>query len=213
MRAEPPIRSQPGDDPLSWIARFVTKINSIWLKATYPFEKFGVGVSIDRTCEISRTVAQRISIDDHVYLAPDVWLNVASSDILQSTGIILGKGCRIGRRSMISARNCICVEENVVLSPSVLLMDHNHEYSDPDLPILAQGVTEGGTITIGRNSWIGFGAVVSCGKKALSLGRNCVVGANSVVTTSFPDYSVIAGNPARLLKRYDSASKQWIRVD
>src|SRR5271165_3327172 len=100
----------PGEDPLSWVPRLITKLHSLWLGSTYPFIKFGKRVSIHHRCEISRTVAHRILIEDYVYLAPDVWLNVAGSDVSKSPAIILRKGCRIGRRSMISARDMVCIE-------------------------------------------------------------------------------------------------------
>ena len=108
--------------------------------------------------------------------------------------IVLGNGCKIGRRSVISAKNQILLEADVLLAPSVLIMDHSHEYSNPDVPILAQGTTEGGKIVIGRNSWLGYGSVIFCGQGTVELGHNCVVGAQSFVNRSFPANSVVAGN-------------------
>ncbi|HTZ48953.1 MAG TPA: acyltransferase [Verrucomicrobiae bacterium] len=200
------------EDPLQFFPRLHTWLHTRWIGSTYPFRKFGHGVSVTHSCDILRSIAHEIAIDDKVYLAPDVWLNVVPGPSGPEPKITIGPRCGIGRRSMISAKNQIVLEDFVLFAPGVLVMDHNHEFADISQPISAQGVTEGGKIRIEKNCWLGFGAVVLCGSGELVVGRNSIIGANSVVTRSVPPYSIMAGNPAKLVKRYDAQSQKWVKA-
>ena len=206
-------RRLPAQDPLALVSRLRTKLKTLWLRQTYPFAAFGKGVSVHHSCDVQRAMSHEISLGDYAFIGPDVWLNVASGSESVEPKIVLGSGCKIGRRSTISSRNQIVLEADVLLAPSVLIMDHNHEFGDLSTPIHAQGVTAGGRIFIGRNCWLGHGAVIVCNRGELVIGRNSVVGANAVVTRSFPPFSVIAGSPATLIRAYDERTGKWVKPE
>jgi acetyltransferase-like isoleucine patch superfamily enzyme len=201
-------------DPFSLLARVANRLKTTWLRWTYPFFFMGKGVSIDISCDIPRPMSAEISIGNNVYLAPDVWLTVipgGGSDIHPK--LALGDRCSIGKRANISSYNSVSIEADVLMGPSVVIMDYNHEFSDPDRSIKEQGVTKGGRVVIERNCWIGQGAAILCGRGELIIGHNSVVGANAVVTRSCPPRSVMVGNPARIVRTYDAPSGAWVSPD
>jgi acetyltransferase-like isoleucine patch superfamily enzyme len=201
------------DDPFSMVARILTKLRTIWMGLTYPFARFGHRVSIHYSADIRRSGSNRISIGDRVYIARDTWLNIPEPAIEAEPAIVLENGCRIGRRCMISAKNRVHLGADVMLGPSVAITDHSHEFSDPELPIHAQGLTAGGTVSIEQNCWLGHGAAVICTSGNLSVGRNSVIGANAVVTRSVPPFSVVVGSPAKIVRRFDTDSGKWLKTE
>lgn len=200
----------PQEDLLSWFPWSLTKLHSLWLHATYPFAAVGEDLSVHYSCDMRRRFAPRIWLGNSVLIAADVWINVAVPDEQAPPALVLEDRTKIGRRCMLSARNSIHLKADVSVAPGVLLMDHNHAYAEPGVPVELQGLTSGGRIRIEHGAWIGHGAALVCNDGELVIGHNTVIAANSLVTRSFPPCCLVAGNPARILKQYDPVAAKWI---
>ncbi|WP_252234904.1 acyltransferase [Clostridium sp. CH2] len=122
-------------------------------------------------------------------------------------------GTNIGRRSVISVSNKIVIGEKVLIAPNVYITDHGHEFNDINIPIMDQGInTISNRVKIGDGTWIGINSSIIGN---VSIGKNCVIGANSFVNTNIPDYSVAVGSPAKIIKMFNFISNKWeiIRKD
>lgn len=117
--------------------------------------------------------------------------------------IEFGRANQVGRLLLMSCTASIILEDNVLFSERVYVGDNNHTYSHPHVPIMQQPNQKGRPIRIGNGSWIGVGAAILPG---VVLGRNCIVGANSVCRAGeYPARSVIAQESAKVIFRKTEA--------
>ncbi|HTV05390.1 MAG TPA: acyltransferase [Acidobacteriaceae bacterium] len=117
-------------------------------------------------------------------------------------------GCTIGHLNHITCVDKVKIGRRVLTADRVHISDNSHTFLDPGVAIRDQGITSSGPVHIGEGSWIGEGAsILSC-----TIGRNCVVGSNAVVLGNIPDFCVVAGVPARILRRFDATSGSWNRI-
>jgi acetyltransferase-like isoleucine patch superfamily enzyme len=117
--------------------------------------------------------------------------------------IVLADEVVVGRHATITAIESVRIGSGSLLSEGVYISDHGHavEGDDPR-PLAARPLRPGGAVQIGAQCFVGFRACILPG---VTLGDRCVVGAHAVVTHSFPAGSVVAGCPARLLRRAGEA--------
>lgn len=198
------------EDPIGFLPRALTKLYSAWVRLTYPFAAIGRKVSIHYTCRLKRPTAHLVKLGNSVIFGKDAWLVVSIMKAMKEPAIVIDDSVIINDRVQISATNSIHIERDVIISAAVLIQDHNHGYEDVTKPVREQPITEGGRIRIEQGSFVGRGAAIICTKGELVVGRNCVIAANAVVLRSCPPYSVVFGNPARVVRRYDFAKEMWV---
>jgi acetyltransferase-like isoleucine patch superfamily enzyme len=121
----------------------------------------------------------------------------------------IGDDTRIGQNFLASCTGEFRIGSRVVISQNVHVGDTLHRYDDPDTPVIDQPMTRGYVI-VADDAFVGVNAVIL---PNVRVGRHAVIGAGAVVTTDVPDFCVAAGNPARILRRYDPARRAWIRAD
>lgn len=146
-----------------------------------------------------------ISIGEKVIIQRMTWLAAMPLTGLSECSLKIGAGSVIGNFNHIYATGTISIGKNVLTADKVYISDNLHGYQNPDLPILAQPIKQLNPVIIGDGSWLGENVCVI----GASIGRHCVVGANSVVTHDIPDYSVAVGVPAKIIKTYNHKTKQW----
>jgi acetyltransferase-like isoleucine patch superfamily enzyme len=172
----------------------------------------GVAMGEGSTMRRPWTLTNRhlIAIGNRTRIGRDAILNPMTCDesgLAADGRIVIGDDVYIGPHSQIHACRGVRIGDGAVLSDYVYLNDASHGLDPRAGLIMAQPIECRGEVVIGRHVFLGLRSVVFSG---VELGDHCVVGANAVVTRSFPAHSMIAGAPARLIKRYDVGQQRWI---
>lgn len=128
------------------------------------------------------------------------------SGIVYSPRIEIGDETSIEQGCHITCAERITIGKKVAITEYVGIFDIWHDYSDINQHIVDQPLKTA-PVSIGDSSLIGMGVVIQPGVR---IGRNTVIGANSVVTKSIPDYCVAVGAPARVIRHYDHALGRWV---
>lgn len=162
-------------------------------KCTY-IEKI---LSMNNMCSIS--LGNRVAIGKYSWL-----MAIHKKSILD-----IEDDTSVGHYAHIVALNEVSIGKSVLIADKVFISDCNHRYFDIDRPIKEQGVEALKPVRIGEGTWVGENSsILGC-----AIGKNCVIGANSVVTQDIEDYCVAVGAPARIIKKFDFSKNAWIQVN
>lgn len=129
--------------------------------------------------------------------------------------IIFGKHCQINDYVHIASNSSIIFGDNCLIASKVFISDLSHGFyngnnqSKPE-DICSKRELDSNPIVIGSNVWIGESCSILPG---VNIGKNVIIGANSVVTKSFQNNVIIAGNPAKIIKKWNEIKNEWDKVN
>jgi acetyltransferase-like isoleucine patch superfamily enzyme len=148
---------------------------------------------------------KNISIGDRTLFQRGVWLYCCGVDSLDAS-LSVGSGCVFGYNNHISAVREVIIGDDVLTANNVYISDNIHEYEDITKPVMCQPVRFKRAVVIGAGAWLGENVSII----GASVGKNSVIGANSVVTRDIPDYCVAVGTPAVVIRQFDLHLQEWI---
>jgi len=137
----------------------------------------------------------RLRIGPATLFEPNVWITMPDR-----ARVTIGAGSFLNIGVMIAAQDLVEIGDHCMLANGCFVSDASHRYDDPTRPVPWQGFASKGPTRVGENCWLGANAVVTSG---VTIGERSVVGANSVVTRDVEPFSIVAGAPARLVRRIE----------
>lgn len=191
------------------IIRIINKIKREYKEWRWrkTFKEFGKNSKLCRPLRIQGP--KNISIGKGVKINDQTWLAAWPLTNKEYAKLIIEDNATLGDFNHIWATHKIVIGKRVLTANHVYISDNLHDYKDVNKAIVCQPIVQLSDVKIGDGAWIGENVCII----GASVGKNSVIGANSVVTHDIPDYSVAVGSPAKVIKRYDFDLKKWRKTD
>jgi len=138
-----------------------------------------------------------------VFIGKGAWLSLGAGGKLK-----IGDNTHINDGFVVACNLSVEIGNSVLIADRVFIGDSDHGYEEIGRPIMEQKMSEAEAVKVEDDSWIGINV---CILKGVTIGKHSVIGAGAVVTESVAPYSVVAGNPAKVLKRYNFEMNLWER--
>ena len=165
------------------------------------FKHIGNMSYIGKPCFIEG--CKRISIGKKTRIFPGIRM-----EAIGTGEISIGNNCAIEQNVHITSGGKLVIGDDVTILGNTCITNIDHDYKNINKTVLEQNNIVSHTL-IGNGCFIGYGSIIQAGTQ---LGKHCIVGANSVIRGRFPDYCVIVGSPGKIVKRYTSDCKDWIKI-
>ena len=176
--------------PRWWIRTFVNPFIHHW----------GKGSIVRRKTRMDILPFNKFALGARSVIEDFATINNGVGDVFIGNDSTIGMGCVL--IGPVSVGNKVIMAQNIVVSGL------NHGYEDVTMAIMDQKVTTH-PIVIEDEVWIGANSVITAG---VTIGKHAVVGGGSVVTKDVPPYTIVVGNPAKAVKRYDFEKSDWVKI-
>jgi acetyltransferase-like isoleucine patch superfamily enzyme len=152
------------------------------------------------------TSPDRIFIGERVIIHEHAWLSVVEAVPGYTPRLTIGDRTIIDRLAHIACVGEIEIAADVLIGERVLIGDTYHRYDDVTRPIIEQPMAEPRPVRIGAGCGIGLGAAIMPG---VTIGENSYVAAGALVIRDVPPRSILAGNPGRVVRRWNEEKQSW----
>jgi acetyltransferase-like isoleucine patch superfamily enzyme len=182
----------------TWLDRGLSGLTKVahYLYWRLRFHSFGWGSTVQRPDML--TFPRAISLGRGVSILKGSRLEAVGAWDGRLPKLVIGDGTSIQFYFHCGAAESVVIGKDVLIAGRVFISDHDHVFDDPELPPRRCRRLQSAPVTIGDGAWLGEGCAIL---KGVHIGKRAVVAANAVVTHDVPDFTIVAGVPAKPLKR------------